>query len=64
MVKARIHGTIPHSDHYFNYPERDYMQRLISAPEEIFASLELHLGQLLQQGSTRIKCHMLSHESY
>lgn len=38
------------------------MQRLItaSASEEIFASPELDLGQLPQQGSTRIKCHLLS----
>jgi hypothetical protein len=67
MVRARIHGTSPpppHSDHYFNYPEREYMQRLIlaSASEEIFSSPELGLGQLPHQGSTRIKWPLLSRE--
>jgi hypothetical protein len=40
------------------------MQRLISAStlEEIFAMPKLDLGQLPQQGSMRIKCHLLFRE--
>jgi hypothetical protein len=38
----------PHSNLCFNHPERDYMQRLISASKEIFVSSELGLSQLPQ----------------
>jgi hypothetical protein len=50
-------ALFPQSDHCFNHPECDYMQRLIlaSTSEEIFASPKLDLGQLPQQGSTRNK---------
>jgi hypothetical protein len=38
----------PHSNLYFNHPEYDYMQRVISASKEIVASSELGLSQLPQ----------------